>query len=239
MLHELKLHPDHWEPLLTGRKTFELRRNDRGYQAGDWLVLRRFVEGQGYVDDRDEREPMIAEVAAVLEHATGLASGFAILSLGLVGFGPLLQMRLPRPVASLKNRRQLSWRKIRRPGELTKTVPTSKLSKDQNRDVDMVRRYGMVAVGRRTHAVKLYDGLPFAPDDAIRLDYSHLIEADEIMVRALRVGTLPSGKRKGQKRGTKRDLHGMIELLADALTGVWWPDDDQIDLANQRRRRDT
>lgn len=40
MIHELKCHPQYFARLADGSKTFEIRRNDRGYQAGDELLLR-------------------------------------------------------------------------------------------------------------------------------------------------------------------------------------------------------
>jgi uncharacterized protein DUF3850 len=42
MRHELKCWPDYFARLADGSKTFEIRRNDRGYQAGDELVLYRY-----------------------------------------------------------------------------------------------------------------------------------------------------------------------------------------------------
>lgn len=37
--HLLKVHPAYFEDLAAGTKTFEVRRNDRGYQTGDLLTL--------------------------------------------------------------------------------------------------------------------------------------------------------------------------------------------------------
>jgi uncharacterized protein DUF3850 len=42
VIHELKTHPQWFFRLYTGEKTFEIRRDDRGYQAGDILILREF-----------------------------------------------------------------------------------------------------------------------------------------------------------------------------------------------------
>jgi hypothetical protein len=41
-VHELKTWPAYFERLLSGEKTFEVRKDDRGFQAGDELLLREF-----------------------------------------------------------------------------------------------------------------------------------------------------------------------------------------------------
>lgn len=40
--HVLKCWPAPWEAMRVGRKTFEYRLNDRGYQVGDVLVLQEY-----------------------------------------------------------------------------------------------------------------------------------------------------------------------------------------------------
>lgn len=42
MRHDLKTWPTYFERLLDGSKTFEVRKDDRGYQAGDRLILREW-----------------------------------------------------------------------------------------------------------------------------------------------------------------------------------------------------
>ena len=49
MEHELKIWPQYFQAVYDGRKTFEVRVNDRGFQAGDSVILHewdnlRFVE---------------------------------------------------------------------------------------------------------------------------------------------------------------------------------------------------
>lgn len=41
-VHDLKCHPEPFDALASGLKTYELRRDDRGYAVGDELVLRRW-----------------------------------------------------------------------------------------------------------------------------------------------------------------------------------------------------
>ena len=46
MTHELKISPDYFWDVYYGRKNFELRKDDRGYQVGDQLLLREWVGGE-------------------------------------------------------------------------------------------------------------------------------------------------------------------------------------------------
>lgn len=42
MWHELKTWPDEFEMTKSGTKTFEVRKNDRDFSIGDYLVLREY-----------------------------------------------------------------------------------------------------------------------------------------------------------------------------------------------------
>lgn len=42
MEHDLKIWPQYFEAVRDGRKTFEVRNNDRGFQAGDTVKLRNW-----------------------------------------------------------------------------------------------------------------------------------------------------------------------------------------------------
>lgn len=41
-IHELKIHPEYFGPVSEGKKTFEIRKNDRDYRIGDTVILREF-----------------------------------------------------------------------------------------------------------------------------------------------------------------------------------------------------
>lgn len=43
MHHELKIWPQYYERVKNGSKTFEIRINDRGFQAGDTVELRNWL----------------------------------------------------------------------------------------------------------------------------------------------------------------------------------------------------
>jgi Domain of unknown function (DUF3850) len=53
MEHELKVWPAYFKRLADGSKTFEIRRNDRGFQQGDTLRLREY-DPDGTHDDCDD-----------------------------------------------------------------------------------------------------------------------------------------------------------------------------------------
>lgn len=42
MIHELKTWPEFFEAVLNGNKTFEVRRDDRGFSVGDILHLKEY-----------------------------------------------------------------------------------------------------------------------------------------------------------------------------------------------------
>ena len=42
LIHRLKTIPPFFEHVYSGQKTFELRKNDRAFNVGDWLELREY-----------------------------------------------------------------------------------------------------------------------------------------------------------------------------------------------------
>jgi len=53
MIHELKTWPDYFKRIEDGSKTFEIRRNDRGFQAGDTLRLREYDPAADHYTGRE------------------------------------------------------------------------------------------------------------------------------------------------------------------------------------------
>lgn len=50
MTHELKILPPFFEAVRSGVKTFEVRKNDRGFQSGDSVVLMEWDSSVGPVN---------------------------------------------------------------------------------------------------------------------------------------------------------------------------------------------
>jgi hypothetical protein len=89
MEHELKTDPQPFDDMAAGLKTFELRKDDRGFQVGDTLRLRRTVFDSvdmaadpwrfklAYCDDA----PLVRIVTHILRGpAYGLAEGWVAMS---------------------------------------------------------------------------------------------------------------------------------------------------------------
>lgn len=74
--HALKTVEPHFTELWEGRKTFELRKNDRDFKVGDRLFLRLY-DGQTFGN-----KGLMAEVTHILsDFPDGLKEGYCILSI--------------------------------------------------------------------------------------------------------------------------------------------------------------
>lgn len=51
MVHELKTLPKYFKAVKLGHKTFEVRKDDRDFQVGDILLLKKWDDGQYLVDE--------------------------------------------------------------------------------------------------------------------------------------------------------------------------------------------
>lgn len=74
-VHEIKIGAEFYEEVVTGRKTFELRKNDRGYKEGDLLVLEECIDGE------KTGSTVTMVVTYILEDYTGLQEGYCIMAI--------------------------------------------------------------------------------------------------------------------------------------------------------------
>lgn len=75
-LHSLKCWPGYFEDIVLGRKTFDLRKNDRpgGFQVGDILRIREWGTDRGYTGNETRQE-----ITYLLDGFAGLERGYCLL----------------------------------------------------------------------------------------------------------------------------------------------------------------
>lgn len=49
-LHKLKIQREYFKAVMSGDKTFEIRKNDRDFPVGDIVLLEEFIEASGYTN---------------------------------------------------------------------------------------------------------------------------------------------------------------------------------------------
>lgn len=76
-VHSIRLAKTYFNDVASGKKSFELRKNDRGYKVGDMLEMLEFADG------RNTGRIIQAEVVYMLEGYTGLEEGYCILGISV------------------------------------------------------------------------------------------------------------------------------------------------------------
>ena len=74
-VHELKLAAMYFKDVATGKKCFELRKNDRGFKTGDALRLNEYADG------KETGRHIEADIVYMLEDYNGLQEGYCILGI--------------------------------------------------------------------------------------------------------------------------------------------------------------
>lgn len=79
-IHEIKIAAMYYEDVVSGKKSFELRKNDRGYKQGDKLIMLEFKDG------KHTGRIVNADIVYMLEDYTGLAEGYCILGIQVTDY---------------------------------------------------------------------------------------------------------------------------------------------------------
>lgn len=86
MIHELKTWPEYFEKVLTGEKTFEVRKDDRSFKIDDELLLMEYDP----TNDKYTGRQVSKQVSYILNGPSfGIREGFCVM-----GFKQLPQVRL-------------------------------------------------------------------------------------------------------------------------------------------------
>lgn len=74
MVHAVKIKPQYFKDLVTGKKTFEVRKNDHNYKVGDIIALNEFDDKSGYTD-----KSALFVITYVMTDKEYVKEGFAVL----------------------------------------------------------------------------------------------------------------------------------------------------------------
>ena len=75
MIHDLKILPEHFGPVVRNYKRAEVRFNDRGFEVGDILYLKEWSEASGYTG-----QSVLRKVIHIADLSTWL-DGWILLSI--------------------------------------------------------------------------------------------------------------------------------------------------------------
>jgi hypothetical protein len=104
--HELKTLPPYFEAVAHGDKNFEVRRNDRGFQTGDRVVLREYDPASYGYSGREIR----ARIAYILPgDGVGLQAGYCVLGLANVEQNTGVTRAVPSSNNSRENAFVFAW----------------------------------------------------------------------------------------------------------------------------------
>lgn len=85
-LHYLKTQAEYWDAVESGAKTFEVRKDDRGFQRGDILILQRLCPITGGLDTgatRFKTRDIRRRVTWILTGGKfGIEPGYVVMGLG-------------------------------------------------------------------------------------------------------------------------------------------------------------
>lgn len=76
MIHDLKIWPCFFQPIIDDIKRFEIRKNDRGFSVGDVLHLREWDKATGYTGRETYQH-----VEYLISECSGLAPGYVIMGI--------------------------------------------------------------------------------------------------------------------------------------------------------------
>lgn len=77
-VHQIRLAKSYFDDVCSGKKSFELRKNDRGYKQGDILEMMEFADG------KNTGRTVRVIVTYILEDYTGIEDGYCIMATSLV-----------------------------------------------------------------------------------------------------------------------------------------------------------
>lgn len=79
MEHELKIYPKYFEDVISGKRKFEIRKNDRKFRVGDILILKEWdnIKYSG-------REARAEVIYLIDDKFVGIQPGYVVMGISLI-----------------------------------------------------------------------------------------------------------------------------------------------------------
>lgn len=77
--HTVKILPEYYEAVSSGKKLFEVRKNDRGYNAGDFILLREYESQEGF-----SGRALLCRITYMLSDESYCKEGYSILGIKVI-----------------------------------------------------------------------------------------------------------------------------------------------------------
>lgn len=77
MIHQLKCRKEYFGAIMSGNKKFEVRKDDRGFQVGDFLALNECVHDEGR--DIETGRCMLVRIVYILNSKEFCKEGYVII----------------------------------------------------------------------------------------------------------------------------------------------------------------
>jgi len=78
--HVLKVDPGYYDAIVNGLKTFEIRKNDRGYRVGDLLRLKEYDPGTEKYTNRTVRM-IVQYIIGHEDFPEGIPEGYVVMAI--------------------------------------------------------------------------------------------------------------------------------------------------------------
>ena len=93
MIHQLKIQDKYFEKIISNKKTFELRKDDRGYRVGDYLGLNEATLKNG--EWKETGRFVLVKVEGILDEFVGIEEGYVIMSITPCQIGECAKLYVP------------------------------------------------------------------------------------------------------------------------------------------------
>lgn len=79
IIHALKIDPNYFDDVVQGRKTFEIRKNDRGFKKGDYLALNELDDTRTEYSGRS----VLARITYIVDDERFCKEGFVVMGISV------------------------------------------------------------------------------------------------------------------------------------------------------------